>query len=367
MLRNSPIFQLYRARLREFRRQPARIFWVYGFPTVLAVVLGYAFQSRPPAPIQVDLVEGPFSAPIEEAIRNHNDRLAVAKASPGDLKSVILPPVSLEVAPRDKADDRLNTGRTVLEIMPIDETSWSYRYDPTRPEATAARQVIDDVLQEAAGRVNPRQPNDIQITEPGTRYIDRLIPGLIGVNAMGGGLWGIGFFLVNMRIGKLLKCFIATPMPRRDFLGAILASRLTFLIPDVSIMLLLGALAFHMPIRGSLPLFFLIDVIGALAFAGIGLLVASRATTTETVSGLMNLVMLPMYLLSGVFFATENFGKSAQPFIQALPLTQLVSALRLVVLEGAGLLHHDILKAIAILAAWAIGTFYLALRIFRWN
>ena len=64
-----------------------------------------------------------------------------------------------------------------------------------------------------------RQPNDIQVTEPGTRYIDRLIPGLIGVNAMGGGLWGIGFFLVNMRIGKLLKCFIATPMPRRDFLA----------------------------------------------------------------------------------------------------------------------------------------------------
>ena len=142
---------------------------------------------------------------------------------------------------------------------------------------------------------------------------------------------------------------------------------MTFLIPDVSILLLLGALAFHMPIRGNLLVFFLIDVIGALAFAGIGLLVASRATTTETVSGLMNLVMLPMYLLSGVFFATENFGKSAQPFIQALPLTQLVSALRLVVLEGAGLLHHDILKAIAILAAWAIGTFCLALRIFRWN
>ncbi len=142
---------------------------------------------------------------------------------------------------------------------------------------------------------------------------------------------------------------------------------MTFLIPDVSILLLLGALAFRMPIRGNLLVFFLIDVIGALAFAGIGLLVASRATTTETVSGLMNLVMLPMYLLSGVFFATENFGKMPSRSSRRLPLTQLVSALRLVVLEGAGLLHHDILKAIAILSAWAIGTFYLALRIFRWN
>ncbi len=367
MFRNSPFFQLYRARLREFWRQPARIFWVYGFPTVLAVVLGYAFQNRPPAPIQVDLVEGPFSAPIEQAISKHNDRLAAANKSPGDLRIAIQPPIALEIGPQPKTDDRLNTGKTVLEIMPTDKDSWSYRYDPTRPEATAARQVIDDVLQEAAGRVDPLHPEDIQVTKPGTRYIDRLIPGLIGVNAMGGGLWGIGFFLVNLRIGKLLKCFIATPMPRRDFLGAILASRLTFLIPDVSILLLLGVLAFKMPIRGNLLVFFLIDVLGALAFAGIGLLVASRATTTETVSGLMNLVMLPMYLLSGVFFATENFGKSAQPFIQALPLTQLVNALRLVVLEGAGLFHHDILKAIAILGAWAVGSFYLALRIFRWN
>ena len=283
MLRNSPFFQLYRARLREFWRQPARIFWVYGFPTVLACVLGFAFQSRPPAPIQVDLVEGPLSASIEKAIKNHNDRLAQAKASPGDSRSAVLPPISLFLGPREQTDERLNKGKTILEIVPASETSWAYRYDPTRPEATAARQAVNDVLQEAAGRVDPRHPQDVHVTEPGSRYIDRLIPGLIGLNAMGGGLWGIGFFLVNLRIGKLLKCYIATPMPRRNFLGAILASRLTFLIPDVTVLLLLGAFVFHMPIRGNLLTFFLVDVIGALAFAGIGLLVASRATTTETV------------------------------------------------------------------------------------
>jgi ABC-type multidrug transport system permease subunit len=184
---------------------------------------------------------------------------------------------------------------------------------------------------------------------------------------MGGGLWGIGFFLVNMRIGKLLKCYVATPMPRRDFLGAILGSRLTFLIPDLAILLLLGTLAFGMPIRGNLLLLVFMDVLGALAFAGIGLLVASRANTTETVSGLMNLVMLPMYLLSGVFFSSERFPAGIQPLIQALPLTQLVNSLRLILLEGAGLLHYDILKAIAILSAWAVVTFLLALRIFKWT
>ena len=145
---------------------------------------------------------------------------------------------------------------------------------------------------------------------------------------MGGGLWGIGFLLVNFRIAKLLKCFVATPMPRRDFLLALLGARLTFLIPDLGVLLLLGTLAFGMPIRGSLLLVIVIDVVGALAFAGIGLLIASRAQTTETVSGLMNLVMLPMWLFSGVFFSAERFPDAVQPFIQALPLTQLLNALR---------------------------------------
>ena len=273
----------------------------------------------------------------------------------------------LRIVSEAEAADRLRTGKSALSIVPTSATSWSYRYDPTRPEAAAARQQIDDILQEAAGRTNPRTTRDVHVTEPGSRYIDFLIPGLIGVNAMGGGLWGIGFFLVNMRIGKLLKCYVATPMPRRDFLGAILASRLTFLIPDVTILLLLGVLAFGMPIRGNLLLILLVDVLGALAFAGIGLLVASRASTTETVSGLMNLVMLPMYLFSGVFFSSERFPAGIQPLIQALPLTQLVSALRLVILDGADLFQHDVLKAMAILSAWAVGTFYLALRVFKWT
>jgi ABC-type multidrug transport system permease subunit len=367
MLSNSPFFQLYRARLREFWRQPARIFWVYGFPTVLAVILGLAFQNRPPAPIQVDLVAGPFSGPIERAIQTHNDRVAGSKTSAASTGAGIQPAVVLRLVSEDEAANRLRTGKSPLSILPVDATSWTYRYDPTRPEAAAARQQVDDILQEAAGRTNPRPTRDVLVTEPGSRYIDFLIPGLIGVNAMGGGLWGIGFFLVNLRIGKLLKCYVATPMPRRDFLAAILGSRLTFLIPDLTILLLLGALAFQMPIRGNVLLVFLVDIIGALAFAGIGLLVASRASTTETVSGLMNLVMLPMYLLSGVFFSSERFPDSAQYLIQALPLTQLVSALRLVILDGADLFHHDIIRALAILSAWSVATFWLALRIFKWT
>src|SRR5262249_6060590 len=192
---------------------------------------------------------------------------------------------------------------------------------------------VDAILQEAKGRTNPLPTEDDTKVEPGSRYIDFLIPGLIGANTMGGGLWGMGFVLVNFRIGKLLKRFVATPMPRRDFLLALLGARLTFLIPDLTVLLLLGTLAFGMPIRGSLLLIVVVDILGALAFAGLGLLVGSRATTTEAVSGLMNLVMIPMRVFSGVFFSAERFPDPIQPFIQALPLTQLLNVLHPVILE----------------------------------
>jgi ABC-2 type transport system permease protein len=354
MSRSHPLLQLYLARLREFYRQPARIFWVYGFPTLLAIGLGLAFKSRPPESIQVDLVDNPASAPVEEALteydRNH------PKDRPGLL---------LKVGPEGEAERRLKTGKTPLVVVPDLSRPITYCYDPTRPEAIAARAAIDDILQEHEGRKNPLPTRDDRVTEKGSRYIDFLIPGLIGLNTMGGGLWGFGFLLVNFRIAKLLKCFVATPMPRRDFLLALLGARLTFLIPDLSVLLLLGTFVFEMPIRGSMLLVVVVDVLGALAFAGIGLLIASRAQTTETVSGLMNLVMLPMWLLSGVFFSSERFPAAMQPLIKALPLTQLISALRRVILEGAGWL--DVGPALLILAAWAVVTFLLALRIFRWT
>jgi ABC-type multidrug transport system permease subunit len=357
MSRSHSLRELYFTRLREFYRQPARIFWVYGFPTVLAIGLGLAFRTRPPESIQVDLIRNPGSAvssDLEKALRKYD-----AKARQHGKAGLLL-----RVDSPDAAAQRLKTGKTPLAV----DHSGSrvvYRYDPTRPEAVAARGAVDDILQTASGRKDPLATEDAPVTEPGSRYIDFLIPGLIGLNTMGGGLWGIGFLIVNFRVAKLLKCFVATPMPRRNFLLSLLGARLTFLLPDLTVLLLLGTLMFGMPIRGSLLLVIVVDVLGALAFAGIGLLIASRTQTTEAVSGLMNLVMLPMWLFSGVFFSSERFPSAAQPFIQALPLTQLISALRRVILEGAGWI--DVAPALAILAAWAIITFYIALRLFRWT
>ncbi len=355
MTRYSSLFELYVARLREFYRQPARIFWVYGFPTVLAIGLGLAFKSRPPETIQVDLVQDPAAPAIEKVLREADARASRERR----------PRLLLRVEPAQEALRRLDTGKTPLVVIPDVSGPLTYRYDATRPEAVAAKEAVDDLIQGGFGRKDVVPTRVLDEQAPGSRYIDFLIPGLIGLNTMGGGLWGIGFLIVNFRIAKLLKCFIATPMPRRNFLLALLGARLTFLIPDVCVLLLLGTLGFGMPIRGSLLLLIVVVVVGALAFAGIGLLVGSRATTTETVSGLMNLVMLPMWLCSGVFFSAERFPDPMQPFIKALSLTQLLNALRGVILEGIGWL--DVAPALAILAAWAVVTFLLALRIFRWT
>ncbi len=363
MLRSSPLFQLYLVRLRDFYRQPARVFWVYGFPTIMAVSLGFAFQNRLPAPIEVDLMNKSGAIEVKAAVKTHNASLE--SGSRAGAPRLNVPAIELHEASEGETLERVRNGVTPLVIEPLGPRSSVYHFDPTRPEANAARQLVDDVLQRASGRVDPRSTSDVPVTERGSRYIDFLIPGLIGLNAMGGGLWGIGFLVVNFRLGKLLKRFVATPMPRRDFLLALLGARLTFVLPDLTVLLLLGTLMFKMPIRGSLGLVIAIEMLGALAFAGIGLLVGSRATTTEAVSGLMNLVMLPMWLLSGVFFASNRFPNWLQPVILALPLTQLVNALRLVILRGAGLL--EVSSSIAILAAWAIVTFALALRFFRWT
>jgi len=357
MARSHPLRELYFSRLREFYRQPARIFWVYGFPTILAIGLGLAFRSRPQEHIQVDLVQSAAKGASEDLEKTLKDYDAKAKAQGK-------PGLILRVDTPEEANQRLRTGKTPL-VVEQGSSRVLYRYDPTRPEAIVAKGAIDDILQVAHGRKDPVATEDVTVTERGSRYIDFLIPGLIGLNTMGGGLWGIGFLLVNFRIAKLLKCFVATPMPRRDFLLALLGSRLTFLIPDLAVLLLLGTLVFGMPIRGSLLLVVVVDVAGALAFAGIGLLIASRAQTTETVSGLMNLVMLPMWLFSGVFFSSERFPAAVQPLIKVLPLTQLIGGLRGVILEGAG--WWDVAPALAILAAWTVITFYLALRIFRWT
>lgn len=343
----QPLVQLVLGRMREFAREPEVIFWVYGFPLILAVGLGYAFNNaRPPAP-EIDIQATPGSTRADEVAKH------LSSDQWGDEK------LKVEIHSEKECEDRLKKGKTPLYIVPLD-VGVEYVFDPTRAESVQARYWVEAILSRTGGG-----PPETIIDEEGNRYIDFLIPGLVGINIMGGGLFGVGFVLVDMRVRKLFKRLIATPMRHSDFLLALLVSRLIFLIPEMASLLGVGALWFKIPIRGSFFTLILVIVVGATAFSGLGLLVGSRTDKTETASGLINMVMLPMYIVSGVFFSAKRFPDEVQWFIQALPLTQLNDALREVMLEGATL--EKVWWRIAILAAYAIVSFTLALKFFKWR
>jgi ABC-type multidrug transport system permease subunit len=336
------------ARLREFVREPEALFWVYGFPVLMTIVLGIAFRERPVESFTVDVEDGPHAAALEKKLAK-NERF---KVSIHDAEACRL---------------RLRRGKAAVTVSAGAGTKATYelRCAPTNQEGMLARAAVDDALQRDAGRKDVLDVKLEEVQEPGGRYVDFLVPGLLGMSLMGGGMFGVGFVTVDMRMRKLLKRFLATPMHKRDFLASLMLSRLVFMVPEVLFLLLFAWLVFGVPIYGNVVTVALLVLVGSFTFAGLGLLVASRARTLEAVSGLMNLVMLPMWLFSGIFFASERFPDVAQPFIQALPLTPLTGALRAVMLEGASLASQ--LPAIGILAAWGLGSFVLALRWFRWS
>jgi ABC-type multidrug transport system permease subunit len=340
----SPLVELTLARVRELFREPEAVFWVFVFPILLAAILGLAFRSRPPEALPVAVVAGPAG----EA------RRAALAADAG-----LLPQLLAE----DEARGALSRGRVVLVVSAGEPPE--YTYDPTQPESRAARAAVDAALQRAAGRTDAFTPGQVEITEPGARYVDFLVPGLLGMNLMGTGMWGVGFSLVVARNGNLLKRLVAAPLRRSHLLAAQLLSRLIFLVPEAGALILFGWWLLDVPLRGSLLLLSGVSLLGALAFTGLGLLTAARPRTIEGVSGLMNLVMVPMWVFSGIFFSTERFPDAIQPFIQALPLTALNDALRAVMLEGAGFvaLAPELLN----LGVWGALSFVIALRIFRWQ
>jgi ABC-type multidrug transport system permease subunit len=263
------------------------------------------------------------------------------------------------------AAEALRTGEVSLVVVPVTDGRVEYRYDDTRPESHVARLAADDALQRAAGRRDPVPVSEQLVHERGSRYIDFLVPGLLGMNLMGSGIWGVGFAIVDARKKRLLKRLIATPMSRPQYLASFVLSRLTLLVIEVGLLLGFGALVFGVPLRGSLVVLVTICLVSSLAFTSLGLLVSSRVQTMEGASGLMNLVMLPMWIFSGVFFSASRFPDSLQPFIQALPLTAVVDALRANILRGAG--WETIAPEIAIIMAWLGVSFLLALKLFRWR
>lgn len=341
---HHPLIELTLARLREFVREPEALFWTFIFPVVISVALAVAFPGGRATPVLVGLEPGPSADAVRRALTGRED-ITIR-----------------DVEPRNQ-ERAIREGTAHIVIVPTDPPV--YRFDPARTESRMARLVVDAALKRAAGRQDPFQAREEPLQIAGSRYVDWLIPGIVGMTIMGTGMWGVGFSIVQARMRKVLKRLAASPMRRREYLLAQMLARLVFLGPEVVVPLAFGALALGMPIRGSYGAVAVVCLVGAVAFTAIGLLAASRPRTFEGISGLLNLCMLPMWILSGVFFSSANFPDPVQPFVQALPLTALIDALRAVVLEGATV--GDISGELMLLGVWAVIPFSLAMALFRWR
>jgi ABC-2 type transport system permease protein len=343
----SSLRELTAVRFKEFIREPEALFWSLGFPILLALGLGLAFRSKPPETVHVAVINAGAHAPAAiEALHRAHD-------------------LAVESLTADSARAALRTGRVALVVVPISPDSVAYEFDDTRPDARDARLLVDDALERGRGRRDILISSDRKIRERGSRYIDFVIPGILGMNIMGGGIWGLGYSIVDQRRRRLLKRLVATPMARAEYLVSYLLSRIVLLSVEVMVLLGAAALLFDVPMRGSFFVTASIIVLSALTFGGIGLLIASRPQTIEGVSGLMNLAMVPMWVLSGVFFSAENFPRAVLPFIRALPLTATNDALRANMLRGAG--WGAVGPELLVLIVWMVVSFALALRIFRWR
>ena len=341
---SHPLWQLTTARFREFLREPEAVFWVFAFPVLLACALGLAFRSQGRPVVLAGVLEGPAATQVEQAL-NAGDGVRVRRLD------------------RPHADEALRNGTIHVLVIPGDPVT--YELDPSRPESRVGRYVVDERIQRAAGS-QPRVATDERLVSvPGSRYIDWVVPGLLGLNIMGTGMWSVAFSVVQARGRKLLKRLMATPMRRSHYLLSHMLARLMFLVLEVAALLGFARLVFGVPVNGSWITLAGFCLLGAVTFSGLGLLVASRAKTVEGVSGLMNLVMVPMWIFSGVFFASANFPDAMQPFIALLPLTALNVALRGVMIDGAGIAR--LVAPGAILLTWMLVTFTVALKLFRWR
>ena len=344
---DNPLVQLVLVRFREYVREPEALFWSFGFPILLAIGLGIAFRSKPPDIAHVAVVTGDARS------------TAFVEALKGDRG------LAVEALPRDSARSALRTGRVAVVIAPGADGGVEYEYDDTRPDARTAKLLANDALQRGEGRKDVLAGSDRFVREAGSRYIDFVVPGLLGMTIMGGGIWGLGFSIVDQRRKRLLKRLVATPMSRAQYLASYVVSRFVLLTIEAVVLIGASVLLFKIPMRSSGLSIAAIVVISALAFGGLGLLIASRSQTIEGVSGLMNLCMLPMWVLSGVFFSSENFPRVVQPFIKALPLTATNDALRASMLRGVP--FTALWPQLGVLALWMTICFAIALKIFRWR
>ena len=342
----SQLLQLCLWRFREFWRRPEALFWTYGFPLIMLLCLGFAFRDAEALPLHVE-VRGPNASTVATQLESSKADLTVEQSSDDNWKK------------------RLQSGRVhaVVESVASSE-SFVIWAEENRAESRTARWIVENALR----RKEDSRTTQIDVRKldaPGSRYIDFLVPGMMAMNLMGGGLWGVGFAIVDLRVRKLLKRLLATPMSKFYFMASLMIVRMVFAVCELTALLLFSHFVFGVGCQGSFAELLIVLVLGGLSFVSIGLLIASRVQTIEAISGLMNLVMVPMWILGGIFFSNERFPEIVQPLLRSLPVVALVDSIRAIMLDGQSILN--LWQPILVLLVWTVVCFAVAGRIFRWR
>lgn len=376
-IRFNQLWQLTSALFREIIREPGVLFWGILFPILMSLGLGIAFTKkadvlrkvavissveRPVNDNNTGVLSGFLNAKCERNNPTEKDtyhwKYVIKDEKLGN--SIFL---FYEMG-WDEAMKLLKRG-TINVLLLEKEGSAEYHFDPMNPDAQLTYLKLRSII--GGGEIKKIISNaEIKpLTVTGTRYIDFLVPGLIAMGVMMSSMWGISYGLIEKRSKKLLRRLVATPMKKSHFLIALITVRITMNFIESLVLFVFALFAFKMTIQGDITALILMFIAGNIAFAGIAVFVSSNTSNTEVGNGLINFVVFPMMVLSGIFFSYQNFPDWSIPVIKRLPLTTLTDGIRSIFNEGAG--YHEVTVPILILTATGVIFFSAGLKIFKWH
>ena len=346
-MRNNALWQQTKSRWREFKREPSAMFWVVTMPLLWITVLGFAFSNPRPERYGVGMLPE----------MKQDSAMQVLQKDP-NIKPYFLDEKEIETLFR--------RGEIVLEISRTPANEIEYTLDSANPESMRAKDYVDRVIQVSAGRKDVVPTIRAQREVLGGRYVDFLIPGILALSIMTSSLFGVGMTIVSNRRENLLKRYLATPMNPSTYIVSHIFGRFMVLFFEFLTIVVYSGFIFDFKVHGSFIDFVLFSVLGAASFTAITLLCASRTRSMPFIAGLLNLVSIPMMLLSGVFFSKTNFPDAMRAFVDYLPLTALVDGLRKIALEDQSLFSMTLLPETLILVVYMVGATFLAKTIFKW-
>ena len=349
-------------------REPAVLFWGIGFPILMAWGLGIAFSTKTEMNREIAVIHQSGSESIQKSVLSD-----IIKHYPGKQKGDYLLALSntklgninltLRECSRDQANVLLKKGTISLIVEVINDKIYYY-FDPANAEAQLLYQLIKGVVYNGPAYYSSHQEEIKPLTVSGTRYIDFLIPGLLAMGIMMSSTWGISYTLIERRSKKLLRRMVATPMKKANLLLALITARSVMNLIECVLLFFFAWLYFDIHVQGNPAALIILFIAGNIAFAGISVLISSHTSNPEIGNGLINAIVTPMMVVSGIFFSYQHFPEWIIPFIRTLPLTMLADGTRSIFNEGAGIMQ--IWKETLVLTATGVITFIIGLRVFKW-